>query len=958
VSRDDVVLGIDLGTTNSVVAVADGSEARVLPTELGARLIPSVVSFKADGRIVVGEEARERRLVDAANTVYSVKRLIGRPFKSPEVRRAEQRFAFQLVESPNGGVVVDIRGETYTLTEISAFVLREVKRVAELNLGHPVSRAVITVPANFNELQRSATKAAGRVAGLEVARIVNEPTAAALAYGLGKDRAERVAVFDLGGGTFDMTILELEDDVFEVRATAGYSFLGGDDIDIVVAERMCDAFLERYHWDPRQDDQAFERLRAAAEWAKCQLTDEGAVQLTVEELTYSPDGRALDLEFQLDRRTFEDSIRPLLARAFDVCQEALRSANLKPKDVESVVLVGGSTRTPLVRQMVEQYFGKPPHTSLDPDLVVAQGAAIHGYSLRGQGAPKTSLGKVGLKKIAHGELEKLRAEREARQAALPKQPAFVPPKVPPPPAHLLPAKKLSPRAATSTGAALDSLEAPRPAPRAGGDSLEAPRPAPRAGGDSLEAPRPQKKGTLIGAGPALPPAIGALDDPLGSKAPPKPHSGSFDLDDPLAAAGAPPKESRDVSMRPSPLELDDPLARATPAGGIRRPAKPSGVPTGLQLDDPLGARPRDSLDAPLDERDSLLDPLDDLEDHDGLDSGEVTRIAVTPEELRKKSVPPAAKAAVVTAPSVVIGAPKPPPPPPKPAKPQTTLPSVMVDESLFDDGPPSDEIEASFDATFSDEMPALEVGPADPFDFDAPIASPAKSPARAPASPPSPPRAPASPASPPAATSAGAFDFGGTSSGFELGSDLPALDDDDDGRRSLDFSTGSAGSAADFASLAEASPEPAAASLKMPDRAAPLLMDVTPHSLGIETVGGYCQHLIRRNSPIPSEQGRVFGTASDGQQVVTIRVCQGESRVFKENETLGEIQLSGLRAAARGAVKIDVTFLLDASGTLDVRAIDADTGAQQTIRINLLGGSDDAEIARMMKRQRALLDPS
>jgi molecular chaperone DnaK len=953
VSRDDVVLGIDLGTTNSVVAVADGSEARVLPTELGARLIPSVVSFKADGRIVVGEEARERRLVDAANTVYSVKRLIGRPFKSPEVRRAEQRFAFQLVESPNGGVVVDIRGETYTLTEISAFVLREVKRVAELNLGHPVSRAVITVPANFNELQRSATKAAGRVAGLEVARIVNEPTAAALAYGLGKERAERVAVFDLGGGTFDMTILELEDDVFEVRATAGDSFLGGDDIDLVVAERMCDTFLERFHWDPRQDDQAFERLRAAAEWAKCQLTDESAVQLTVEELTYSPDGRALDLEFQLDRRTFEDSIRPLLARAFDVCQEALRSANLKPKDVESVVLVGGSTRTPLVRQMVEQYFGKPPHTGLDPDLVVAQGAAIHGYSLRGQGVPKTSLGKVGIKKIAHGELEKLRAEREARQAALPKQPAFVPKVPPPPPAHLLAGKKPPPPPrAGAVGAAVGSATAAAVGAAIGStaranDSLEVSRPP---GGDSLEAPRPQKKATLIGAGPALPSPIGALDDPLGAKAKPTPRSGSFDLDDPLAA----PKDaaSRDVSVRPSPLELDDPLASSTPSGGIRRPAKPSVVPTGLQLDDPLGGRPRDSLDDPLEVRDSLLDDLDDLDGPDGLDSGEVTRIAVTPEELRKKSVPPAAKPVVVTAPSVVVGgAPKPPPKAPA-TPPQTALPSVMIDESLFDDGPPSDEIEASFDATFSDEMPALEVGPADPFDFDAPIASPARAPAGR-ASPASPPRAPASPA---AATPTGAFDFGGTTSGFELGTDLPALDDD--GRRSLDFSTGSAGSAADFASLAEASPEPAAASLKMPDRAAPLLMDVTPHSLGIETVGGYCQHLIRRNSPIPSEQGRVFGTASDGQQVVTIRVCQGESRVFKENETLGEIQLSGLRAAARGAVKIDVTFLLDASGTLDVRAVDADTGAQQTIRINLLGGSDDAEIARMMQRQRALLDPS
>ncbi|MCB9612950.1 MAG: Hsp70 family protein [Sandaracinus sp.] len=860
-SQDDVVLGIDLGTTNSVVAVADGTEARVLTTELGARLIPSVVSFKADGRIVVGEEARERRLVDAVNTVYSVKRLIGRPFKSPEVRRAQQRFAFQLVESPNGGVVVDVRGDTYTLTEISAFVLREVKRIAEMNLGRPVSRAVITVPANFNELQRSATKAAGRVAGLEVARIVNEPTAAALAYGLGKDRAERVAVFDLGGGTFDLTVLELEDDVFEVRATAGDSFLGGDDLDLVMAERMCDAFLEKYHWDPRQDDQAFERLRAAAEWAKCQLSGESAVQLTVEELTYAPDGRALDLEFQIDRKTFEDSIRPLVARAFDVCQEALSASGLKPKEIESVVLVGGSTRTPIVREMVEQYFGKQPHVGLDPDLVVAQGAAIHGYSLRGHGAPKTSLGKVGLKKIAHGELEKLRAQREARQAALPKQPAFVPKPPPPPPAALL-GKKPPPPPKPK----LDSLDLPKPKVPLTGPGLRPPT-SPEAAKvsppDSLEAPRPKKKATLLGSGPTL-----GLDDPLLSAKP---------------------------SVKPSPLDLDDPLARATPSGGLRRPAgQPSAVPPRLDLDD----------------------PLDD----------EVTRIAATPEELRKKSVPPAA-VSVITAPSVAVGTPK-----------VDGLPSVMVDDSLFDERRPQDELDAAFDATFSDEMPAFDASAPEP---PTPPAPPAWEPSPAPAP------APFEPLTfeEPSTTLPASFDFdpeGFDPSGFDPTGDLPSMDDE--GRKSLDFET-----------LAQPpAPEPDV-SLKMPDRAAPLLMDVTPHSLGIETVGGYCQHLIRRNAPIPSEQGRVFGTASDGQQVVTVRICQGESRVFKENELLGEVELSGLRAAPRGHVKIDVTFLLDASGTLDVRAIDADTGAQQTIRINLAGGADDADIARMMQRQRALL---
>src|SRR5690349_10507750 len=251
------VLGIDLGTTNSAVAVAIDGKVQVLPDAEGNKLFPSVVSFHPSGDVLAGYPARERRLVDAPNTIYSVKRLIGRPFKSDEVRRAVERLPFAFEEGPTGGALVVARGETYTLPEISAFVLRGVRAQAEDALKQACRRAVITVPANFNELQRSATKAAGRVAGLEVLRILNEPTAAALAYGCGSTKQrERIAVYDLGGGTFDVTILELAGDVFEVVATAGDTFLGGDDIDVTIADQMVQAFLSQHRYDARRDAQA------------------------------------------------------------------------------------------------------------------------------------------------------------------------------------------------------------------------------------------------------------------------------------------------------------------------------------------------------------------------------------------------------------------------------------------------------------------------------------------------------------------------------------------------------------------------------------------------------------------------------------------------------------------------------------------------------------------------------
>lgn len=661
------VLGIDLGTTNSVVAVADGgSRARVLMDDEGNRLVPSVVSFHPGGEVLTGYPARERRLVDAKNTIYSTKRLIGRPFRSVEVRRAEERFPFSLIEAPNKGVLVKVREETYTLPEISAFILRQVRTIAERALETECRRAVITVPANFTELQRSATKAAGKIAGLEVLRILNEPTAAALAYGYDRGTRERIAVYDMGGGTFDLTILDLAGEVFEVLSTAGDTFLGGDDIDLLIAEKMADAFLARHRFDPRQDPQAYERLRAAAEWSKCQLSNENEVHLRVEELAYGGGGASLDLTFSLTRASLEENIRPLIARTFDVCEQAMKIAKLRPTQLDTVILVGGSTRIPIVRQMVAEYFGREPLGSIDPDLVVAEGAAMQGWALREMGRPPTApLARVALKRVTQGELKAAQRPREAGK--MPAGPAF----------------------------------------------------APRDQGAPVKVPSPHR--AIREEGP------------------------SFEHTDTV---------------------VDDGIEEITEMRSLRAPPAPPAPPL----------------------------------------AASVVRAPIQP-----ISQPPA-KAAPLTLPP---------------------LPNAAQVE------------------------PARAV----------PV-----------------PMAPAPPL-----------------------------------------------------------PRP------------PLLLDVTPHSLGVETVQGYCEHVIKRNAAIPVEQTRVFSTGTDMQESVRVLVVQGESRRIEDNQPLGEIVLSGLRQAPRGAVKIGVTFMLDADGTLGVRATDLDTGREQVIRIQLVGGMSEAEIQSLAERQQQML---
>jgi molecular chaperone DnaK len=670
------VLGIDLGTTNSVVAVATNGKIQVLPDAEGNKLFPSVVSFHPSGSVLAGYPARERRLVDAANTIYSIKRLIGRPFRSEEVRRAHDRFPFTLQEGPTGGPLVVARGETYTLPEISAFVLRGVRAQAEEALGEACRRAVVTVPANFNELQRSATKAAGRVAGLEVLRILNEPTAAALAYGCGAgNKRERVAVYDLGGGTFDITILDLAGDVFEVVATAGDTFLGGDDIDVLVADEMAASLLAEHRYDARGDLQAYERLRAAAEWAKCQLSTTDDVELTVEEIGYGAGGAALDLRFSLSRQRLESMTQKLLGRTFDVCEEAMRLSNLRPTQIDQVILVGGSTRMPSVRAMVSEYFGRTPLVGIDPDLVVAQGAAIQGAALAAQPESSqssvTAIGKVALRKMPAQAPGAIHEQAKVGPAFQPKRPA-----------------------ATLLG--MSALEAPA--------------------ASSASGPRPDAKSL---------PALGSTHGKLAT------HTvevDAFDL----------------VPLEPGAL-------------GSRASLPDARLQT-MDLDS--------------------LDQLDELE-------------------------------------------------PPRPG--------------------------AHDDRTV---------------DLD----------------------------------------------------DEPVLD-----------------------------------TIAMGDGPAPLLLDVTPQTLRIETVAGFTEVVIERNAAIPVEQSRIFVTSQDFQEAVRARVCQGESRKLIENQELGSLELHGLTPTPRGKTKIEVTFVLDADGTLQVKARDLATGTEQRIRIDLVGAVQADEIARMQQRQQALV---
>jgi molecular chaperone DnaK len=376
------VIGIDLGTTNSCVAVMEGSTPKVIENSEGARTTPSIVAFTDDGERLVGQPAKRQGVTNPERTFFAIKRLIGRPFDDPMTKKDMGLVPYKIIKSPNADAWVTADGKQYSPSQISAFILQKMKETAEAHLGSPVTQAVITVPAYFNDAQRQATKDAGKIAGLEVLRIINEPTAAALAYGLDKRKAGTIAVYDLGGGTFDVSILEIGDGVFEVKSTNGDTFLGGEDFDMRLVEYLAGEFKKEQGIDLTKDKLALQRLKEAAEKAKIELSSATQTEINLPYITADATGPK-HLTLKLTRAKFEALVDDLVQKTVEPCRKALKDAGLSAGQVDEVVLVGGMTRMPKVQEIVKQFFGKEPHKGVNPDEVVAIGAAIQAGVLQG-----------------------------------------------------------------------------------------------------------------------------------------------------------------------------------------------------------------------------------------------------------------------------------------------------------------------------------------------------------------------------------------------------------------------------------------------------------------------------------------------------------------------------------------------------------------------------------------------
>jgi molecular chaperone DnaK len=377
------IVGIDLGTTNSCVAILEGGEPKVIPNREGTRTTPSVVAFQENGEILVGLPAKRQAIINAENTIYGIKRLMGRKFNDPVVQEWRKRVPYKIVEAPNGDAHVEIRGKRYSPPEISAMILRKIKQDLEEYLGQEVKDVVITVPAYFDDTQRQATKDAGRIAGLNVIRIINEPTAACLAYGLEKKKEGLVAVFDLGGGTFDISILEIGEGVFEVKATSGNTFLGGEDFDMRIVDYIAEEFKKEHGIDLRKDKMALQRLKEAAEKAKIELSSTLETEINLPFITADASGPK-HLIMKLTRAKLESLVEDLIDKLEEPCRIAMQDAGVTPKDISEVILVGGMTRMPRVQQKVKEIFGKEPVKGVNPDEVVAMGAAIQAGVLKGE----------------------------------------------------------------------------------------------------------------------------------------------------------------------------------------------------------------------------------------------------------------------------------------------------------------------------------------------------------------------------------------------------------------------------------------------------------------------------------------------------------------------------------------------------------------------------------------------
>ena len=795
-----VAIGIDLGTTNTVVAAVVDGVAVTLEDEQGRRLLPSVVSFHPSSTVLVGEPARERRLIDPENTIFSVKPLLGRPWDSDEVQAAKSRFPFKLVQGTKNSTMVMARDVAYALPEISAFVLRRAKAIAEAALGQPVERAVITVPANFNDLQRASTKIAGKLAGLDVMRIINEPTAAALAYGQSIAKAEKIAVYDLGGGTFDVTLLDLTGNVFEVLATAGDTALGGDDIDRVLAEKIAFDVMKRFNVDPRTSPASAARLTFMAEEIKKELSTAYQSQREITGLGFTEGGVPITLPFMMTREELEELARPLVERTTAVAKQSIEIIGLTPRDFDRVILVGGSTRIPLVAKTVERLFGQPPHLRVNPDEVVALGAAIQAHALNRSKAAHR-------RRSAHEQLAKAQPRPSGEQA----------PTSPPVADPALTAADVpkAPALPTNVGAA------PPPAPVPEFFTF-AKAPAVISFSEVPEAayPKPAAQKPAAPAAPKLP--VPRQPPPV-----PRPRAQTLPMGEKV------------------PVPPPGPAPAAPPASAPRVPAA-----------NPVQSRGRTDHASPVTAARPSVRPIEGVPARSPVEDG-----PVGPKPARRSSAPPVV--------------------------PELALPEVP---DLPTPGGHAPDASRGIMAA-----PELEI---------------------------------ALPSGPPQAR----MHSGGLSALVRSGELFQELE---------------------LAGVPQPTPERyQQGSAIATSQNTPLLIDVTPLSLGVETVGGYADVLIPANSPVPCEKTRTFLTASDNQTVVSIRVAQGESPRFAANTRLGDLELTGLRRARRGEVKIAVTFELDADGILNVRARDQDTGRETTATMRLLGTNTDADdIGAMAARQ-------
>jgi molecular chaperone DnaK (HSP70) len=992
-----VAVGIDLGTTNSCVAIVQGDQAKIVESVYGDRIHPSVICFHPSGDVLAGPRAKDRLAIDPENTIYSFKRLLGQDIKAPEIQKLVSHLPYNVVER-NGIPVLQTRNKEATLPEVSALMLRYLREMCEETFGVPINEAIITVPANFTDVQRASTKIAGRIAGFNVLRILNEPTAAALAYGFGGEREERIAVYDFGGGTFDITIIELLDDIFEVLSTAGDNFLGGDDFDEKIIYDMVNQFKKQFGFGIEDNPVAMQRIRSVAERAKCQLSSIPEVNATLRELVTGRGGKKIDFSFTVTRDRFEQLGGSLVERTLATCEEALELAKLKPSDLDNVVLVGGSTRIPLVRRQVEEFFGRTPRTQINPDEVVAIGAAINAFSLT---------------------QEALSPDIKPRKRANVKVDPFA---SSPPEAKAPASSTEAPDPFSSQRSPLADIQDPF-ADKKGSISSKPPRTigkielsqkrtmigigAARAAGQSESARLQSNRSRQTVAGvpgsersrenidlPGLPldaeqrsdrhpPSRNAeADNELdlwGSTGVQKGKTGGNDT---TAIHGQKRPSMADDPDLPIPVSEMADSSRTIPLASDPDLPVPVGTDDGMDLPVPVDVD-TENLDLPTIREDSDLPvPVGDVDLPAALRSDQIdlpttvggadlpavvgeaglpaapgeTDLPITVGTVdlpgrREKADLPGRRETKETQPAVspIIVAPIKNKPRANPTTPFVTSAARI--------GIGSTSAEWNGDTDALDDIDLDEIGAEEEISAAPPIAAPPFIPTDR-STPGHTPMQGTRPARPQTGAQK-SFESQNAQPPFSRTSIPPTIEPEISEEMTsppkmpsyhpyhpLDEVVGDDGREAETRTHGE---------FTVPiTRATPaVLLDVSPRGLGIATAGGYCDIIIERNAAIPIEQSRHFATSRDNQTEVFIDVYQGESRRTEENTQLGRIELTNLRAAPRGEISIMVTFEVDTDGILNVRALNEETRETQSTQIKLSGGLADDQVQALVEKYSA-----